>query len=193
MAQLDRRTVQYREKLNHPLIRDKKILGTGLFSTVFDNGDTVLKLTIDNYSHDLFGDHRFHSVYMPKETHSWGCLGPYGTDGQHFWLLEMEKLDKLKPGMNGYKFVTQIEKLVFQARQHMEFEVPSAITLIDTMWDLAPREIAGKDDLWDHLMDLADFADHHNAMIDTHRGNWMRRRGGGPIVFADPLVNINTW
>lgn len=190
MAQLDRRAKEYKAMLNHPLIRGRKVIGKGCFSTVFDNGSTVLKLTIDDYSHHFLGDYRLNSVYMPRKTHSWGCVGIYKE--QNFWLLEMERLHKLKPGEDAYNSARELEQTVYLARKRLNFDVKNAKTLVETMLKVCDWPLEIRKDLWSHLFSLADFADEHGAMLDIHRGNWMKR-DNGDMVFCDPLVNIETW
>lgn len=81
--------------LKYPLLQGKKMIGRGWSCAVFDNGETVLKLTLDAKQYAFYTEHCTpKGVMFPTliENH-----GDVGSQHEHtLFLVEMEKLTPIK-------------------------------------------------------------------------------------------------
>lgn len=104
----------------HPALKGKTRIGRGFYSVVFDNGDTVLKLTADAHHYDLLQFYADSSCF-PKVVVNHGYVGEQKRGEFPLYLLEIEKLVKV-PGKTANSKI--VHKLCRQASRIMAVKTP---------------------------------------------------------------------
>jgi hypothetical protein len=190
---LDNRDVKL--AMNHPLLKDKKPIGRGVFSAVFEGTrkNTVLKMTVDDISYCLLNDwtvgvkHR----HFPRVIENHGDIGAVRISGMQYpiYLYEVERLEKLKNGSDTKRLAQMIsrskDKVHWNSisrwddytRAYMELTIMARDAML-------PRSIRNA------LSLLSDFCSNMpGSTLDMHLGNFMQRKNG-ELVITDPLANV---
>ena len=183
----------------HPALQGKTRIGRGFYSVVFDNGDTVLKLTADAHHYDLL---QFYadSACFPKVVTNHGHVGDQKRGEFPLYLLEIEKLVKV-PGKTANSKI--VHKLCRRAAHMMEVKTPIFERHADKidMARIVPEtfyQMAEDKDLpagvREGLEQLGRFSlDYEGVGMDFHPSNFMQREATGELILSDPIMNILTF
>ena len=198
---------------NHPLLQDRKLIGSGQFSGVFEGTtpDTVLKLSIDEASYLFHTDDLLmpsNRQHFTKVTFDCGCVGTFTTSKNitrtalsnpielqvPIYLYEVEKLHKIKQGTDNGKIAKRL------TRDWREQDSLSTCKDIRTRaQDIAfkLRDMAFYQHVNTSVMDaideIADFmANYDRAFVDIHGANMMQR-ADGTFVFSDPVGDLRIY
>lgn len=187
ILRLDDRGV--RSLLKHPLLADKKIIGRGTFSAVFENDNGgVSKLTADGINYDLFNSFMaVEGVHFPRVTNSHNDVGEikFNGDFHPIYLYEMERLQKLKPDTESKR----VAKCLSKDCVPLSLIGPNKATYFEKFESIAEKWAVGFPSLHAALMELSQFASNYdNAEIDIHMANVMQR-ANGELVLVDPLCD----
>lgn len=177
---------------NSEHLRGLPILGRGMFGAAFDNGDTVLKLTVDDAAYMLATDW----VLRPDGEHFAKTFHNYGMVGEHqgnypIYLFEVEKLAKLAHGSEqkrlARRLVTQVGASVKSGWQ----DDRAAMIALDThsQDETLPESI--RESLTGLSIFLSNAGDH--CGLDLHMGNFMVRPACGTLIFNDPVCDYRSW
>jgi len=166
---------------NHPII------GKGYFSTVFDNGNTVLKLTADEGAYSFLTNADRTSA-LPKVVNNSGHVGK--TDGNNLFLLEIEKLEPLPRGGDARRLAARISNAA------ESYTVLSPKEYSDTPYHLrgvtSIKKVAksiGNKPLLKAAQQIEGFLKWHStARLDLHMRNMMVRPVTGELVIIDPIA-----
>jgi hypothetical protein len=177
----------------HEAIRGKKIMARGAFSAVFDNGDTVLKLTLDQYAYMLGTDQVIgcHSQHFTRVLHNYGEVGE--VDGHHVYLFECEKLEKLPKGGEARALARRIcKQATTHANTHLRFHRKRE-GLVLAIEELSMDEVL-PESLQEGFADLHKFTSNveEGWGLDLHSANLMVRPSNGTLVLSDPLADVAT-
>ncbi len=184
---------------SHPALRGKKQIGRGFYSIVFDNGDTVLKLTADAHHYDLL---QFYAEgkSFPAVINNHGYVGEQTHGKFPLFLLEIEKLVKV-PGKTVNSKI--VHKLCRTASRMMAVKTPIFERHADKidMARIVPEtfyQMSEDEDLpayvREGLEQLGRFSlDYEGVGIDFHPSNFMQREATGELVLSDPILNILTF
>lgn len=183
----------------HPALRGKKQIGRGFYSIVFDNGDTVLKLTADAHHYDLL---QFYAEgkSFPKVINNYGLVGEQVRGDFPLYLLEVEKLVKVPGKTLNSKIV---HNLCRSAKRIMEVKTPvferhadkidMARIVPETFYQMSENEELPAY-VREGLEQLGRFAlDYEGVGMDFHPSNFMQREATGELVLSDPIMNILTF
>lgn len=184
---------------SHPALQGKKQIGRGFYSVVFDNGDTVLKLTADAHHYDLL---QFYAdgPHFPKVIVNHGYVGEQKRGGFPLYLLEIEKLVKVPGKTDNSKTVHRLCK---NAAKMMAVKTPifekhadkinMARIVPETFYQMAEdKELSAS--LREGLEQLGRFSlDYEGVGMDFHPSNFMQRETTGELVLSDPILNILTF
>jgi hypothetical protein len=190
---LDDRNVK--SAMNHPLLKDKKPIGRGVFSAVFEGTrkNTVLKMTVDDISYCLLNDctvgvkHR----HFPRVIENHGDIGAARINWMHYpiYLYEVERLEKLKNGSDTKRLARMISKSqdkahrrnsIYRLDDYTKAHIELTVMARDAM---LPRSIRNA------LSLLSDFCSNMpGSVLDMHLGNFMQRKNG-ELVITDPLAS----
>jgi hypothetical protein len=177
----------------HPAIAGKKIMARGAFSAVFDNGDTVLKLTLDQYAYMLGTDQVIgcQGRHFTEVSYNYGDVGE--VDGHAVYLFECEKLEPLPKGGENRALARRIcTQATTHANTHLRFHKRrEGLTL--ALQELSMDE-ALPESLQEAFADLHKFASNveDGWGLDLHSKNLMVRPADGALVISDPLADIAT-
>lgn len=176
-----------------PELKDKKLIGRGMFSAVFEGSrpDTVLKMTVDSVGYWLLnccaagvsGDH-FPRVI--KNHHDIGVVDVGKTEFP-VYLFEMERLVKLKVGSATRKLARKIST--------SQLKISRASWSSDVTGQLGELANVAKlpETLRQAIRDVESFASNYpNAQLDMHMGNFMQRENGD-LVITDPLFDVEVF
>lgn len=178
-----------RQALEHSDLRGKEVIGRGRYSLVFDNTNTVLKLTVDRDAIDLqrWLDNACQTLHtLPKIHRVVGQLGDYA--GRPLWLLEVERLDKLVAGTPQRKQALRLKRL-----QH-SLNGKAIAESYHRVAELTCRHMSVSDEVdeqWSNTFRLlADYATgKHHLGCDFHPANFLTRPATGELVLNDPFEN----
>lgn len=184
---------------SHPALRGKQRIGRGFYSVVFDNGDTVLKLTADAHHYDLL---QFYAEgpHFPKVIVNHGYVGDQKAGEFPLYLLEIEKLVKVPGKTDNSKIV---HKLCRTAARMMAAKTPiferhadkidMARIVPETFYQMSEDKDLPTQ-LREGLEQLGRFAlDYEGVGMDFHPSNFMQREATGELVLSDPIMNILTF
>ena len=184
---------------SHPALKGKQRIGRGFYSVVFDNEDTVLKLTADAHHYDLL---QFYAEgpHFPKVIVNHGCVGEQKRGGFPLYLLEIEKLVKVPGKTDNSRLVYKMCKAAsrIMAVKTPVFErhadkIQMARIVPETFYQMAEDKDlpAG---IRDGLEQLGRFSlDYDGVGMDFHPINFMQRETTGELVLSDPIMNILTF
>ena len=184
---------------SHPALQGKKQIGRGFYSVVFDNGDTVLKLTADAHHYDLL---QFYAEgkSFPAVVQNHGCVGEQREGKFPLYLLEVEKLVKVPGKTLNSKIV---HKLCRTAARMMAVKTPvferhadkidMARIVPETFYQMSEDEELPAY-VREGLEQLGRFSlDYEGVGMDFHPSNFMQREATGELVLSDPILNILTF
>lgn len=180
-----------RAALWHEKLRGKKRIARGEFSAVYDNGDTILKVTADSTHYELFvGPFAIESSkHTPVIVENHGIIGDQ--EDLPLYLIEVEKLVKVPAGSDAKRLARKIINQSCEA-----FSRSVTITKGDQnrasylTFDALSKEDCYSQELRDTFREIAMFiADFEHANFDLHMGNFMVRPSTGDLVIVDPLCN----
>lgn len=189
-------------KKNHPILKGKKLIASGMFSGVFEGNspNTVLKLTICPATHSMLTE--IDDVHSPKLIKDYGVVGEFmtGTNVTEtkltkpvrklvpMYLVEVEKLHKIKPGPN--------RKAALSISKEMMSCLSESAMCGESSTDIQAQALLRLHTYNDHFtapsfqnyfQKLVGFVrGNGNAFFDIHAANLMQREDG-TIVFADPV------
>lgn len=196
MAILKLTDVTTRHALRHPLIRDRVRIGRGAFCIVFNNENSVFKLTCDPFQYQFYTHRdRPQSEYFPTLIYDFGVVG--GTEQAPLYLVEMEKLcafgGKQTSPPGAWQQRQNLLKVAHSHRQKvwMKFDGADAESqiLIACLRGLGEYEEID-DGLQVAASRLADFCQRVSCSPDLHRSNFMLR--GSQLVFNDAVKDQHT-
>lgn len=184
---------------SHPALRGKQRIGRGFYSVVFDNGDTVLKLTADAHHYDLL---QFYAEgpHFPKVIVNHGYVGDQKAGEFPLYLLEIEKLVKVPGKTDNSRLVYKMCKAAsrMMAAKTPIFErhadkIQMARIVPETFYQMAEDKDlpAG---IREGLEQLGRFSlDYDGVGMDFHPTNFMQREATGELVLSDPIMNLLTF
>jgi hypothetical protein len=178
-----------KQALEHTELQGKEVIGRGRYSLVFDNTNTVLKLTVDRDTIDLqrwLGNACQTLHTLPKIHRVVGQLGDCA--GRPLWLMEVERLEKLVAGTPQRKKALSLKRLQHGINGKAIAESYYRVA------ELTCRYMAQADTLepeWRLTFDtLADYAaGKHHLGCDFHPANFLTRPATGELVLNDPFEN----
>lgn len=177
----------------HEAIAGKKVMARGAFSAVFDNGNTVHKLTLDSYAYMLATDGVIgcSGRHFTQVLHNYGEVGE--VHGCQLYLFECEKLEKLP---KGGPLRAQARRVCRQATTHASNHIRfhgehEGLTL--AIQELSMDE-ALPESLQEAFADLHKFASNveEGWGLDLHSANLMVRPADSTLVISDPLADVKT-
>lgn len=184
---------------SHPALKGKERIGRGFYSVVFDNGDTVLKLTADAHHYDLL---QFYAEgkSFPAVVQNHGYVGEQQSGNFPLYLLEVEKLVKVPGKTLNSKIV---HKLCRTAARMMAVKTPvferhadkidMARIVPETFYQMSEDEELPAY-VREGLEQLGRFSlDYEGVGMDFHPSNFMQREATGELVLSDPILNILTF
>ncbi len=193
---LNLRHHEVRRTRQHKALQGLPVMARGVFSAVFDKGDTVLKLTTDPITYALLSDPVLsRDPHFPKVHKRHGIVGKQGN--VFLYLLEMEKLRSiscykresrlLEPLLHNYENTTAMHKVFHEGRNWTAED--------DALWLVREAEAGIYDKGFSRaLIKLADFVQNFEAVLDLHWGNIMVRPGRKrSVVFSDPVFNAELY
>jgi hypothetical protein len=176
----------------HEAIIGKKVLARGSFSAVFDTGNTVHKLTLDQYAYMLSTDQVIgcSSRHFTQVLFNHGEIGE--VDGHPLYLFEceLEKLPKSGPLRALARRVCR--QATTHATSHLRFHRKrEGLTL-------AIQELSMDESLPESVQEA--FAELHQFAsnveegwgLDLHSANLMVRPTDDTLVISDPLADVKT-
>lgn len=185
--------------LRHEVLQGKQMIGRGWFAAVFDNGDTVLKLTCDNVQYGFYTDY-----FRPQGEHFPKLVENYGHVGEQYehalFLVEMEKLTPVgKKASCPEAWVqrkTILEVIESLRVKHCD-DMPQKINPVDYHCRLTEIVLtaASEDDrltpaMRSVLEQIGSYVSNYHGAMDFKPGNFMLR--GDTLVFNDVIVDIET-
>lgn len=185
MPALDMRRKGGRALLKHPALKSKEIIGRGSFCSVFDNGDTVLKMTTDKHQFDLYTAGLDNPIF-PRLHRNHGEIGTLG--GAPVYLVEMEKLGEISRDSEQFEFIRAIRKHYAQVFPCHDENYTEAHCSAEALIRLVDQESFAFR-LKSGILDLAEFMVGRNCVADFHHRNFMTR--GSQIVFNDPICEYS--
>ncbi|MFT4064331.1 hypothetical protein [Paraburkholderia sp.] len=165
----------------HEAIIGKPVMARGAFSAVFDNGNTVYKLTLDRFAYLLGCDRQIgcSGRHFTEVLHSFDEVGE--VDGHPLYLFECEKLERLpKTG----------EVRALARRVVRRCPSVNGLRCLETLAndDSLPTSLC------EAFEDLRVFATNveDGWGVDIHSANLMVRPADGELVLSDPLADWGT-
>lgn len=183
--------------LRHEALKGKKCIARGAFSAVYESGkpNTVLKVSVDNLGYWMLnccavGVSHWH---FPRVIENHGCIGDMKIGGVDFpiYLVEMERLEKLKVGSDARK----VARLLSKQQVHSTMKCVSrhgdvsSTSTVDAISDILNSKVGLPRSVGNALKQLRDFCmSYDGARLDMHLGNFMQRKNG-ELVITDPLMD----
>lgn len=173
-------------------LRNKPLIGRGMFGAAFDNGDTILKLTVDEAAYMLATDWvvRPDGEHFAKTVHNYGWMGEHA-GGYSIYLYEVEKLAKLEAGSEQRKLARRLVTQVGGSVRNSWHRARAAQEALD----LHGKDKTLPESIRDTLLRLSAFLDNvgEHCGLDLHLGNFMVRSSSGTLIFNDPVCDYRTW
>lgn len=190
---------------NHPTLKSKKLIASGMFSGVYEGNspETVLKLTICPASYAMLTDSRFaDNPHATKLINDYGQVGEFMTGTNIIETKLTKPVKRLVP-----MYLVEIERLHKTANSdakkvaaHVSRAMRKAI--MTTFGDeshrdnqaKALRKLASDSKLIGKIESYAEYFEcliafvegNRNAFFDMHQANTMMREDG-TVVFSDPI------
>jgi hypothetical protein len=166
-----------RSALNHPLLKDRPVIGRGAYSIILGGEVSVFKLTIDSAAYALAEQQsRWLSPALPATGGLHGIVGEIAC-GVPLFLFEMESLQQLQVGSAARKTCLSIVRpIVWDGRTSVE-----RLRHVGALQ--SNREVG-------HALGLlADFLEPRwpAVVLDLHSANFMLRQSTGEAVIAYPF------
>ncbi len=162
-----------RLRKRHPLLKNKKIIGRGVFCRVFEGStpQSVYKLTADRSHVEYLTDRLSpQGRFKPVVIEDYGVVGTLKT-GTDIYLLEVERLQRLKRRSKNARLVAEIMN---QTRRALPTE------------DKALEK--DQPGLLEFMEDLNNFTYNFLCTFDLHYANFMERTDG-TLIFSDPVFD----
>lgn len=187
-----------RSALRHEALKGKKCIARGAFSAVYEGSkpNTILKVSVDNLGYWMLnccaaGVSHWH---FPRiiENHGWIGDMKIGNVDFPIYLVEMERLEKLKVGSDAKRLARLLSGQ--QRRSTMKCVSPHGMkgdstSTVDTLTDILNSKISLPRSIGNALKQLRDFCQYYDgARLDMHLGNFMQRKNG-ELVITDPLMD----
>jgi len=183
MALFDMRSAECRHIAKHPAIHGKRILGRGDFSRVYDDGDTVLKLTIDRKSYRyLTSKRRPIGNQFPDVREDIGIVGSIG--GNKAFLVRMERLRTIGSNLAYQDLIADLE---MEVCNNIDYTSGCPKDYADALRESV--KIPKYSIVADSVRQIASFCVQAKAHPDIHLANVMYRQSTGDIVFTDPVMD----
>jgi hypothetical protein len=171
--------------LKHPLIKGCSVVGRGVYSVVLESRTSVFKLTIDRAAYKL-AERQSHWK-SPALPVIYGLHGVVGESdyGLPIFLIEMERLEKLKAG-------TDVRKRSLSVARYARRVLDSDTSSLDRIKRASDSQPEG--DFRSALTLLAGFFEENlpDVDLDLHGANFMLRVNTGEAVITDPFMDMKT-
>jgi hypothetical protein len=168
----------------HEALKDKKLIGRGMFSMVFDNGDTVLKLTCDDGAQGMYSYCGLEGKHYPRLIKHYGEVAELN-NGIALHLCEVEKLERLPRGGALSRLANRLTHQLDVRFDRFGVDLSYAgVRAIETLVDES-ADTLGKS-MVEALQDLSIFLSNFEARLDLHRANFMVR--SDTLILNDPVV-----
>lgn len=181
--------------LKHPELQGLPLLGRGKFSTVYDNGDTVLHLTADPISYGMHCDGTMaianKNKHFSQVTNDYGDVGTQHGGDLTLYLFETEKLVKLRGNIQQRRMALLIQAIHTGALEaHSKLKGFYRNAPLDWALDYMSTNELLEESVGDAITLLCDFARNYpSAGLDLHLANFMVRPADGTLVLNDPLAD----
>jgi hypothetical protein len=178
---------EVRRALEHAGLQGKEPIGRGRYSLVFDNGDTVLKLTTDRGVLDLQACQENACLPLPTLPKFHRVIGEVGQHaGRPLWLFEVERLDKLVSGSAQRKQALAIKRLQHGINGVAIKESFHRVAELTCKLMSEAQTLARE---WrDTFAALSEYAaGRHHLGCDFHPANFLTRPATGELVLNDPF------
>lgn len=184
--------------LQHEALAGKSRIGRGKFSAVFDNGDTVLRMTVDPIAYEL---HTVH--FAPTGPHFCRLVNDYGDIGQMheragghpIYLFETEKLQPVRSNLAARRDMQKILKTsgdVHYDAQRLARANRGSVYSMHLLTKMLEEGMEIPQSMLEAIDELSSFVGGYpDASVDFHSGNFMVRPGCGTLVFNDPLCDVS--
>lgn len=186
--------------LKHEALAGLPLIGRGKFSTVYDNGDTVLHLTVDPVSYSLHCDGvtAVKGPHFSRVVNDYGDIGEQKRGGLVIYLFETEKLAPLRGNINARRTAKAIIKTMWGVDRLESIVGLNGRTHGVYLRDIVMRAVSvGKfpPSICDALRQMSDFVLNSGsfALFDLHNANFMVRPSDGVLVFNDPMCDGNIY
>lgn len=181
----------------HPALKGLRHLARGTFCSVYDKGDTVLKLTCDRIQYAFSAEGLAPTgPYFPRLIKDYGLVGETRV-GLPIYLMEMEKLDKMRgaPAETrklARELMRETEALYLTNYHHTRLakvrEVDRArYASVATLQEVVDESTTLPGDMCEALDEVRQFISNYDAGMDMHTGNLMRR--GDQLVLNDVVCD----
>lgn len=186
-----------KEALTHPALAGKRKLARGKFSAVYDNGDTVLKVTTDSSCYELMKFYAQGNKRFPTTIRDFGVIGVQKLHDLNIYMVEVERLNKISTA--SIELRRLVRKICNQSADIMATKAPiferhqakiaMARIVPETLYQMS-EDSDFTSDMREALEFIAQFSmDYDGIGLDFHSGNFMVRNNG-ELVFSDPVCNI---
>lgn len=185
--------------LTHPELQGKPLLGRGKFSTVYDNGDTVLHLTTDPISYALHCDGQMEiaskSKHFSQVVNDFGDVGEQYRGDLTLYLFETEKLVKLRGNIQQRRLALLVQSVHTDALDaHSKLKGFYRDTPVEWALNYMSTNELLEESIGDAITLLSDLARNYpHAGLDLHLANFMVRPADGTLVFNDPLADTEIY
>lgn len=195
-----------RKLRQNPMIAAKKIIGRGHFSRVFDNGETVLKATVDSlYVDFVHWAQEQNNPCFPRLIAHHGVIGSCDFlecgDQNYIYLLELERLSHARALGKMLNNLSRIRMntidQIYKDRETGNPSMKEAFLDYPEMkiaaWRYLPDDAQAPKPLIEALRLLPNFLDEKEESVnigdDLHFYNIMLRRSDGLPVITDPFTD----
>lgn len=188
-----------KKALTHPALTGKKRIARGKFSAVYDNGETVLKVTTDSTGYELMKFYANNNKRFPETITDYGMIGVQKLYDLNIYMVEVERLYQINTAPLSSRRL--VKRLCKQASNIMATKTPifekheNKITMARIVPETLYQMSDDKDftpDMREALESIASFSmDYDGVGLDFHSANFMVRENG-ELVFSDPVCNILT-
>lgn len=202
-----KRLLDLRDKGVKQVIKEHKlgslpIIGRGVYSVVYDAGDSVIKLTCDPTAYEFAQFYCCQSSHFPNINNAFGYVGVQVKGDRDLFIIKTEKLIKLRHGSKNKKLAVLLCKLsssIMSKRTPAVFglahrgKVEPSVIVPETLFHLADvKNELITPDIKNALDVLANFCMNYDGIgLDFHTGNFMERESDGMLVFSDPINDVN--
>lgn len=189
---LDMRKLGVRQARQHPCIRNKPLMGRGVFSAVFNKHRSVAKLTLDPLSYALLSNEKLsRNPHFPSAHTRYGIVGKQ-EEQLYLYLVEMERLKPVDAFPSLYRPITQLLNRIEEVQPYDPRYYPEPTADAEAI-RYAARHPDNPRNFRKALLQLADFIDTYNANLDLHHSNFMVRPATRELVINDPVVDASLY
>lgn len=190
--------------LQHEALKGKKRIARGVFSAIYEGSkpNTVFKVSVDSFGYWMLNcfvagvTHR----HFPRIVKDYGEIGHTSVDKHDFsiFLVEMEKLEKLKVGSDTKRLASLIAKQQVRSTMkcvscHTLNSDKGSTSTVDALADIIKSKNAIPRSVRNALKQLENFCQYYEgSRLDMHLGNFMQR-ANGELVITDPLMDVSAY